>query len=94
MGFKILREECPNNHDKLHNQQLLLEATRWTNITSSSERKDGFVERFKIVKSAKKSHKTPEEIVEMMSQNIKTEQKSLSQTQGNIDIDRLMELLS
>lgn len=94
MGFKIIREPKEGKEEKIFNEQLLKETVRWTNITDSAERVDGFLERFKIVKSAKKPKLSPDEMAELLSSNIRQEYKSLSQTQGNIDLERLKDLLS
>lgn len=97
MGFKLIRDKTKDEHqvlEKLRDESLEFEAKRWSNITNNSEKKEDFVERFKLVKSKRQKKEDPEELVKALSNSIKKERKSLAQTQGNIDIEKLQELLS
>lgn len=97
MGFKLIREKTQEHADKierLRKIQLDTEIRRWTNMTGTSERKEKFIERYSIVKSKRLAEQSPEKMAESLSEDIKKNQSSLIQAQGNIDIDRLMDLLS
>jgi len=97
MGFKLIREKTREHAEKLERLrkiQLDTEVRRWTNMTGTSERKDEFIERFAIVKSKRTKEMSPEKMAESVGEDIKKNQNGLIQAQGNIDIERLMDLLS
>jgi hypothetical protein len=101
MGFKLIRDKTPEHEAKLERLrkiQLDTEIRRWTNITNSSERKEKFIERFALVKSKRTEQNKADDGIQSLEENIteaiKTSQPDLVQIQGNIDMDRLMDLLN
>jgi hypothetical protein len=97
MGFKLIRDkntEERRRNELIHLAELEKEVRRWTNITNSYEREKELLDRFSLVKSSRKPTHTAEETAELLTESIKKNQRSLLQAQGNMDIEKLMDLLS
>jgi hypothetical protein len=97
MGFKLIRDKSQEERRKielLYTAELEKEIRRWTNITNSYEKEKELLDRFSLVKSSRKALQSPEESVDLLTQNIRNNQKSLIQAQGNMDVEKLLDLLS
>ncbi|MEZ4742640.1 MAG: hypothetical protein R3B45_09365 [Bdellovibrionota bacterium] len=97
MGFRLIKDKSKDNADKLEQLrkiQLDTEVMRWANMTNNGEKKEQFIERFASIKAKPKKDKDMEEIVDDLTTEIKKDKKNLIQAQGNIDLDRIMDLLT
>jgi hypothetical protein len=97
MGFKLIRDKTTEDRrkvDLVYIAELEKEIRRWTNITNSFEREKELLDRFSLVKSTRNPNLSPDEAAEALSLNIRNNQKSLIQAQGNMDVEKLMALLS
>ena len=97
MGFKLIRNKTQEDRRKielLYTAELEKEIHRWGNITNSFEREKELLDRFNLVKTSRKAIQSPEGAADLLSQNIRDNQKSLIQAQGNMDVEKLLDLLS
>ncbi len=98
MAFKIIRDKASEDRRKIeliYTAELQKEIRRWSLLTEQdTTREREFMDRFSLVKKARQPSHSPEEAAETLAQSIKNNQTSLVQAQGNLDLEKLMELLS
>jgi hypothetical protein len=98
MGFKLIRDKAELDRQKselLYLAELEKEIRRWTNITNNNgERERKMLDRFSIVKSSPKHLVSPDDTIDSLANTIKERRMDLVQAQGNMDIDKLLDLLS
>ena len=99
MGFRLIKEHSPQYRllrSKLKESELKKEAVRWSKLTAHSQSDcDDFIDKFhKALIRADSDSKPSSCLASDLSSLIKKKQMNLVTIQGNLEIDRLMELIS
>ena len=98
MGFRFIRDvqRSKTSKNQIKDSELLKEITRWSRLTQHTEKDcDDFINHYQEVLS---SHKNQAEHGKNLARDlgdlIKDRKVNLVNIQGNLEIDRLMELIS
>ena len=99
MGFRLIKEHSPQYkslRSRLKENELKKEAIRWSKLTSHSQSDcDEFIDKFHKVMSRTDAESQPTACVATnLSALIKKKKMNLVTIQGNLEIDRLMELIA
>jgi transcriptional regulator of heat shock response len=99
MGFRLIKE---NSHsfnkrtNQLKESELLKEITRWSKLTSHTDQDcDKFIDHYQQVLSNNKNQiDHGQNLANDLGRLIKGKKMNLVNIQGNLEIDRLMQLIS
>lgn len=99
MGFRLIKEHSPQYkslRSRLKENELKKEAGRWSKLTSHSQREcDEFITKFHKALLRVDGEAQPGNcLASNLSALIKKKKMNLVTIQGNLEIDRLMELVS
>ncbi|MFK7827146.1 MAG: hypothetical protein AB8G05_23585 [Oligoflexales bacterium] len=99
MGFRLIKEHSPQYQllrSKLKESELKKEAIRWSKLTSHSQSDcEDFIDKFHEVLIRTDTDAQPRScLASNLSSLIKQKQMNLVTIQGNLEIDRLMELIA